>query len=899
MNQVIKNLTIDLDRQQMRSEITVPVKQGDNASREITVTLRADGVVWEVPQSATLRLRLLKPDNTAVYDGLPKSTDGKVHITLGGQMLTAAGTARGDIEIKEGDALLSTFLFYLDISDQAIPDGTIESAPEFGALQTLITQAESAIEECESAAEGVTEAKEEAHTNAVAAATAASLANQKAQDAETAAGNAQEQASAAQTGAAAANSAASAANTAADRANEAAEAVEGLDVSQLKQQVTALENGKMDKVMLADYVEEEGTIGAWRYRKWHGGTAECWARLRTPVALESTGIEGIYKGVVNLELPAGLFTDTPVVTGGVIQHFNNWCAVAGSDASHAVVAYFQTNQNGNNTERAFDLYANGQWQEEADPDVPAYVTEAADNLASRVQGHLSGSSQYLRLAFPTDLHCGYDTDPENVSATHAGQALKRIRKRLDSVIGGGDYTSGGASTTAEDAVRDITAGLELLDYSGMGEDGLPYFFVLGNHDDSPYRATEDRVNEEAMNLLFGLAHLKSGFTMADSPLYGYRDFEGAKIRVICLNVRDTFGWESEDNPPESSDGTAVYRDVLNIGGEQLQWFANEALDMSGKSDAAEWGIIVCSHGRLTQKDSYYKGRYFNTANVVTLLDAYAQGQRGTVQADKVDSPYSVTDVGYDFTAPSRAQVICCIHGHNHAYLEEWLGTTKILAIGCPNVLNGRERQSQDGKTYAKTEDSAEDTSFCVVSVDRTKHRIYADHYGPGYDREWDYTEPEPEPGPGYTNQIPTSTDKSGGIYNGTGYKTDTRLNSSGNETGARDTVVTGYIPFSKGDVLRVRGGYWDGNGACYVQLYDAARELIHPINYDGMLGGKYGTVTFGGSDTGKVRDMTYICDNITGTTSSGKSVDDTAYVRISCRWLEEDPLIATVNEEIK
>lgn len=52
--------------------------------------------------------------------------------------------------------------------------------------------------------------------------------------------NAEQAITQAQTGAAAANSAASVANTAADRANKAAESVEGLDVSQLVQQIQQL-----------------------------------------------------------------------------------------------------------------------------------------------------------------------------------------------------------------------------------------------------------------------------------------------------------------------------------------------------------------------------------------------------------------------------------------------------------------------------------------------------------------------------------------------------------------------------------------------------------------------------------------------------------------------------------
>ncbi len=364
-------------------------------------------------------------------------------------------------------------------------------------------------------------------------------------------------------------------------------------------------------------------------------------------------------------------------------------------------------------------------QPEPDPDEPTYVTEAADDLASRIQNHLSGSSQYLRLAFPTDLHCGYYEDPENVSATHAGQALKRIRPHLDAVIGGGDYTTGGPPTTAENAAEDITTGLTLLDMNGMAEDGFPYFFVLGNHDDAPYRATEDRVNEETMNVMFALAHLRNGFTMADSPMYGYRDFEEAKIRVICLNTRDTLGWESEDGGNE-------YVNVMHVGADQLKWLVGTALDMSGKSDASEWGIVVCSHEALDLPDSPYKDHTYNTANVITILTAYRQGESGSVTSDGESVPY-------DFTSSPRSQVICCIHGHNHAYLEDELGTGKILSIGCPNVMNGCERESDDGKTYAKTADSAEDTSFCVISIDRTNEKIYADHYGAGYDREWDYT----------------------------------------------------------------------------------------------------------------------------------------------------------------
>ena len=132
-------------------------------------------------------------------------------------------------------------MFYLDVEERVLSEDSIIDTDEYGALQSLISSAESAIEGCESAAEGVNEAKEEARTNALAAATAASLANQKAQEAETAASEANAQMQAGVQAAALATQAAGRANTAADRADKAAEAVEGLDVSQLVQQINDLE----------------------------------------------------------------------------------------------------------------------------------------------------------------------------------------------------------------------------------------------------------------------------------------------------------------------------------------------------------------------------------------------------------------------------------------------------------------------------------------------------------------------------------------------------------------------------------------------------------------------------------------------------------------------------------
>lgn len=258
MDTVTKNLTIDLDRQQMRSEITVQAKQGDDQSREIIIALRSSGVAWEVPLRATLRLRLLKPDGKAVYNNLPQSTDGKVHVTLEGQMLTAAGLARADIEITEGGTLLSSFLFFVDVTACAVPDGTIESTDEFGALQDALDRVDPAVEACEAATDAADSAAASATSKITemdqlkgdleTAEAARVTAEQGRESAESARQSAEQQR---QTDTASAisacNTAAGAANTAADRANKAAEAIEGTDVGDLAVRVHDLE-GEMDTV---------------------------------------------------------------------------------------------------------------------------------------------------------------------------------------------------------------------------------------------------------------------------------------------------------------------------------------------------------------------------------------------------------------------------------------------------------------------------------------------------------------------------------------------------------------------------------------------------------------------------------------------------------------------------
>ena len=63
--------------------------------------------------------------------------------------------------------------------------------------------------------------------------------------------------------------------------------------------------------------------------------------------------------------------------------------------------------------------------------------------------------------------------------------------------------------------------------------------------------------------------------------------------------------------------------------------------------------------------------------------------------------------------------------------------------------------------------------------------------------------------PAYTNQIPISTDESGNVYNGLGYKDGARISSSGAESTLDGAFLTGFIPVKAGDTVYLKSGLLD------------------------------------------------------------------------------------------
>lgn len=150
----------------------------------------------------------------------------------------------------------------------------------------------------------------------------------------------------------------------------------------------------------------------------------------------------------------------------------------------------------------------------------------------------------------------------------------------------------------------------------------------------------------------------------------------------------------------------------------------------------------------------------------------------------------------------------------------------------------------------------------------------------------DITTSEIVSAPAYTNQIPISTDSSGNTFNNTGYKTGYYLSTSGAEVSDGKHIVSGFIPVTKGDIIRIKDTPIEET--LVLSLYPASRpdsgNGLGKTIKDIRNGTAYGAIT--------------VSDNeITWDTSSIAYYfwNDFAYLRVT---VNSSSAVVTVNEEI-
>lgn len=359
-------------------------------------------------------------------------------------------------------------------------------------------------------------------------------------------------------------------------------------------------------------------------------------------------------------------------------------------------------------------------------DYPDYVVTEGKRVASSMLSKRGANS--ITAIFISDSHDLGDSDSTDstieltrFSNKCAGQGARVIADNIDVdfVAHLGDFCYGAKTGKMSDFVQGIANAKGYLHDVAKDHET---FYTPGNHDTATYGYEQngDYLSQGALDALIGT--------------YRYVDFTAKKVRVICLNTAEVDGLTV-------SGATGTHR----MTGAQLQWFA-DSLDLSGKSDAASWGIVIMSHAPLD-----WDANILPAAN---CLQAYLTGASFSVTHNGVA-------VSKNFSGKNAAKVICQFHGHVHGFRVDNIhyGTSGSLTastvkrIAIPNsymyrnneygengALDSNNLEFGETTTYAKTAGTAKNTAFCLVSIDLDNEVIYADCYGAGYDRVISYAE---------------------------------------------------------------------------------------------------------------------------------------------------------------
>ena len=149
--------------------------------------------------------------------------------------------------------------------------------------------------------------------------------------------------------------------------------------------------------------------------------------------------------------------------------------------------------------------------------------------------------------------------------------------------------------------------------------------------------------------------------------------------------------------------------------------------------------------------------------------------------------------------------------------------------------------------------------------------------------------------PSYTNQIPISTDTDGSIYNSIGYMLNMRLPTNGVPTAYDGCLVTGFIPFSVGDIIRVNKFCAAGSPGSY------AKVVFYKANHTVIASMQSGQL---------VNDGTYVVSHPLAWTPGNTihdlglnrdvDISEAAYLRLAITGYNDvaTDIVCTINQEI-
>jgi hypothetical protein len=524
--------------------------------------------------------------------------------------------------------------------------------------------------------------------------------------------------------------------------------------------------------------------------------------------------------------------------------------------------------------------------------IPDYWESALTNAVARAKAKqdISGNKCINFIMF-SDMHVDADYPTDTNYVKHIGNIAEIASEKLNIPLVAmlGDHVTASISQTVADMEANGVACMDIL--KNIPDTKL--LNILGNHDINGGQGYLTSLSQPVIfNTLLREESQDFKRVWDSDGRYFYIDNIPQKTRFLCLY---TNWW---DKSILSGDTVSFrYQNSFGFGQQQMDFIVNA---LSTAMD--DWNIVILEHtpviaGYNWRELSLYRGVINAYKHRTTFTDTYTG-----------DLSWQNVSVNCDFTN-AKGNLVAMFTGHTHQDLIYPEGNTST-AVDIPVITITCAANSPYGTNPPiRTLGTASETALDVVSIDTENLNIYMTRIGTLGEAERSVAYTKYQPAPPITNQIPISVNVAdNNIYNGTGYKASTRINSSGADvaltSGTSPAFTTGCIPIKKGDVIRMKNCWIDPDGTPEVYGQNAAG-----LNIDGYTGddrtttykplGAWAQWTDTGTAKGYVSDFTYDdSGNLNGFTyNNSGGTTEIKYIRFTLGGNPEEAIL-TVNEEI-
>jgi predicted MPP superfamily phosphohydrolase len=335
-------------------------------------------------------------------------------------------------------------------------------------------------------------------------------------------------------------------------------------------------------------------------------------------------------------------------------------------------------------------------------EIPSYYTEEYSLTLNAVQSVATDKS--FTVVHATDLHFdNIETSYTSKPIANMFKAISKLSKEypLANVVMGGDYMQPPTPNTEQFGI-DVLMMLNRW----MSNIDAPKIAIVGNHEESYSGA--DKVPPTWQVTNFGL-------TYEQSYAYMLKKYEKQPSIKKANNV--VFYMIDEENEVMYLYLSTYYQSYINYDD------IKNGIDMAIAKNTSNYPIIVFNHysGHLDYAtiDRYNAG----TATLQELIDSYYiyQGVKNCI----------------DYIKDTKGQeIIAWIGGHCHGDWTMVHNDTVVIANLQSGILSAS--WSQDGTKSNHTADTANETAFSVLTINKELGKIYLHRFGLGNDREINY-----------------------------------------------------------------------------------------------------------------------------------------------------------------